>query len=273
MRPTTIISLVIFLGLCAWVISLSPRTTRRVQSAALTVASPFIKSGSAMEERVNAFREEVRRGEELEAENERLRRELRLLRLYSSDRREVYEENKRLAESLDYKRRSPFELLPARVVMRDRATWWSTLVIDRGYEDKLAPGSAVIAPEGLVGRVLTVAPATSIVLLLTDENCKVAARTMGSRAVRGVIRGARGNTGSDVLLRMEPLPLDTRLEGGKQVFSTGAGGVFPPNFPVGTVERVVQRDFYSEALVRPAVDFLRLDQVFVVLSDGGEASS
>jgi rod shape-determining protein MreC len=267
MRPATIIATLLFLALCGWVVMLSPAATRKLQSAGLAVVTPFLRAGSATEVWAKGFRAEARRVDELERENEQLRKELVLTRLYSKDRREVYEENQRLAEALEYRSRSPFELLPARVILRDRTTWWSTVVLDRGFNHQIALGAAVIAPEGLVGRILTVAPSSSVALLLTDENCQVAARTLGSIDVRGVVSGNRANTGGDPFLRMGPLPLGTRIEPGRAVFTTGSGGVFPPNFPVGSVERIEDRDFFTEALVKPAVDFLKLDQVFIVLSD------
>jgi len=267
MRVLTTISLLLFLGLAAWLASLSPRVTRQIQAVALAVASPFIKSGSEMEKRALAFREEVRDLDKLVAENEQLRRELDLARIYSRDRREVYTENQRLARALDYRERSVFDLLPARVIQRDRKTWWSTVVLDRGYEHNLAVGAAVIVPEGLVGRVVTVAPETCVALLLTDEACNVAARTVGSLDLRAVVSGARGNIESAPLLRMGPLPLGTEIETGLSVLTTGSGQVFPANYPLGTIDSVETREFYAEALIRPAVDFARLDQVFIVVAE------
>lgn len=274
MRKGHLISLLLFLALCGWVITLSPRTTRKIQSAALAMATPFVRAGSAAEERIKTFREDVRSSEQVNRENEELRRELDLARLYAKDRREVYEENKRLARALDYRERSPFDLLPAQVIQRDRANWWSTITVDRGFSRPgVAVGAAVLVPEGLVGRILSVAPDSSVILLLTDENCQVAARTLGSNDVRGVVTGMRGNTESNPFLRMGPLPLGTRIQAGLAAITTGGGGVFPANFPVGTVERVEDRNFYSEAVLKPAVDFTKIEQVFIVLpanQEGGD---
>ena len=267
MRKGHIISLLVFLALCGWIISLSPKTTRKIQSAVLAMATPFVRAGSDTEKRIQQFRADVRDSETVNRENEELRRELDLARLYAKDRREVYEENKRLSRALEYRERSPFDLLPAQVIQRDRANWWSTITVDRGFSHpKVGVGAAVLVPEGLVGRILTVAPDSSVVLLLTDENCQVAARTLGSNDVRGVVTGVRGNTESNPFLRMGPLPLGTRIQSGLAAITTGGGGVFPANFPVGMVERVEDKNFYSEAVLKPAVDFTRIEQVFIVLS-------
>lgn len=273
MRTGHIISLVAFFALCVWVISLSPRTTRKIQSAALALATPFVRGGSEVEKKIKHFREDVRQSEQVNKENDDLRRELKLARLYASDRREVYEENQRLSRALKYRERSSFELLPAQVIQRDRANWWSTITVDRGFSHpKVAVGAAVLVAEGLVGRILSVAPDASVVLLLTDENCQVAARTLGSNDVRGVVSGSRGNAEINPVLRMGPLPLGTRLEPGRAAITTGSGGVFPANFPIGMVERVEDKNFYSEAVLKPAVDFTHLEQVFIVLAEekGGQ---
>jgi len=267
MKPANIIALVVFLGLTAWVVSLSPRSSRAVQQGFLTVASPFIRSGSAMEESTRRFFEEVRAARELEAENSVLREELAMLRIYSKDREQIYEENEKLAEALDYKKRSVFELVPARVIQRDRATWWSTIVVNRGFDDAIGVGNAVIVPDGLVGRVLTVSTSSCVVLLITDENCQVAARTQGSLALRGMVSGERGNFQTQPNLVLRPLPIDTEVDQGRQVFSTGVGGVFPDSYIIGEVLEVRKREFYAEAIVRPSVDFEQLDQVFIVVHD------
>jgi len=268
MKPVNIIALVVFLALTAWVVSLSPRASRSVQQAFLTVASPFIRSGSAMEESTKHFFEELRSAQDLEAENALLREENDRLRIYSRDREQLYEENEKLAEALDYKKRSVFELIPARVVQRDRATWWSTIVVNRGLNDEIAVGNAVIVPDGLVGRVLTVSNSTCVVLLITDENCQVAARTQGSLALRGMVSGERGNFQNQPNLVLRPLPIDTEVPQGRQVFSTGAGGVFPDSFIIGDILEVRKREFYAEAIIRPSVDFEHLDQVFIIAHEG-----
>ena len=271
MRKGSIIALLVFLGLSVWIVSLSPRTTRRIQSAALALATPFVRAGSSVEKTILDFRRDVRKNEQLLEENENLRREMNLARLYARDRKDVYEENRRLSRAVECRERSPFELLPARVIQRDRANWWSTVVVDRGFtHPKVAVGAAVLVPEGLVGRILSVAPESSVVLLLTDENCQVAARITGSNDVRGVVSGMRGNVEASPPLRMGPLPLGTRIETGRAAITTGVGGVFPANFPIGEILRVEDKNFYSEAVLRTAVDFRQLEQVFIVLSEQKE---
>lgn len=263
MKSRNIIAICVFLALAAGVISLSPRATRKVQYVYHAVMSPFVKAGSDAERGIEDFFEDYKNSDELEAENARLRDELQINQLYSSDRNEVYEENRRLADALNFRRRAFFDLIPAVVIERQRATWWNTVVIDKGSNHGVGADYAVVSPEGLVGRVLLVRPETCDVILLTDENCKVAGRTEGSYSIRGLVAGQRGNFSASPDITMRPLPLGTRLNAGKKVYSIGID-LFPKNFLIGEVVSTEDKDFYTEAKVRPSVDFENLEHVFIV---------
>ena len=263
MNSRNIIAICVFLALAAGIISLSPRATRKVQYVYHSIMSPFVKAGSATEREIEAFFEDYRKSDDLEKENARLGEELQYAQLYSSDRNEVYEENRKLADALNFRRRAFFDLIPAIVIERQRATWWNTVVINKGSNHGVGADYAVVSPDGLVGRVLFVRAETCDVILLTDENCKVAGRTEGSYSIRGLVSGERGNFSSSPDLTMRPLPLGTRLGAGKKVYSIGID-IFPKNFLIGEVVSTEDKDFYSEAKIRPSVDFENLEHVFIV---------
>ncbi|QQL43747.1 rod shape-determining protein MreC [Sulfuriroseicoccus oceanibius] len=263
MKTRNIIAICLFLVLAGGVVSLSPRVTRQMQYVYHSVMSPFVKAGSESERAIQQFFEDYRTVEELTAENARLKEELRIKSLYSSDREEVYNENRQLSNALNFKRRAFFDLIPSVVIERQRATWWNTVVIDKGSKHGVQADSAVVSPDGLVGRVLLVRPETSDVILLTDENCKVAGRTEGSYSIRGLVAGQRGNFSASPDLTMRPLELGTRLEAGKKIYSIGID-LFPKNFLIGEVVGTEDRDFFTEARIKPAVDFENLEHVFIV---------
>ena len=80
------------------------------------------------------------------------------------------------------------------MICRDASTWWSTVKINRGFEDGVEPDQPVLTDVGLVGKTTTVAKNESIVLLISDESCKVAANVEGSNE-RGILSGQRTGEG------------------------------------------------------------------------------
>ena len=121
----------------------------------------------------------------------------------------------RLRHALSYKERSVFKLVPAVVVARDSSTWWRTITINRGTEDGVESDMPVATDEGLVGKTTTVGGNISVVLLISDENCKVACSVEGTRE-QGIVSGQRVNTGHAAFGPQFPFEtgrLEARAEG------------------------------------------------------------
>src|SRR6202022_4291834 len=132
--------------------------------------------------------------EELERENASLQVENRSLKATNQGLRDVEHEVNRLRHALNYRERSVFKLVPAEIGTRDSSTWWHTVTINRGTEDGIEGDMAVVADEGVVGKTTTVSANISMVLLVSDENCKVAASVEGTRE-QGIVSGERVSGG------------------------------------------------------------------------------
>jgi rod shape-determining protein MreC len=178
--------------------------------------------------------------------------------------RDVENEVNRLRHALNYRERSLFRLVPAEVISRDSSTWWRTVTINRGSEDGLAPEMPVLTDEGLVGRTTTVSENISVVLLISDENCRVAATVEGTRE-QGIVTGERVAGGVSPLLDLNYLSKQAGLKAGQKVYTSGVGGVFPSGLFVGTVRSFQVRALDSQAKLAPAVDLAKLQDVFVVI--------
>ena len=121
--------------------------------------------------------------DDLQAENNSLRVENRSLKATNQALRDVEHEVNRLRHALNYRERAVFKLVPAEVVARDSSTWWRTLTINRGKQDGIESDMPVVTDEGLVGKTTTVSPNITVVLLVADESCRVAANVEGTRAI------------------------------------------------------------------------------------------
>ncbi|MBQ7667345.1 MAG: rod shape-determining protein MreC, partial [Kiritimatiellae bacterium] len=176
-------------------------------------------------------------------------------------------------------------LVAAEVVSDGGASGWTgELRIDRGRRDGIEAGAPVIAPEGFVGRVVSVSERTAKVLPATDPNCRLSCVVEGlEKAGHGILSGggnARPAPEIAMLHVVEPLEVafidkDIPVKPGARVFTAGDGTAYPRGILVGTVIGV-DRDstlLFQRARVRPAVPFHALGPVFVLKrGDSGPAS-
>ena len=193
-------------------------------------------------------------------------------------------ENTRLREMLDFKQGSHYKLLACRVVSRDPSNWWNTVIINRGWTDneKLAPDLPVVTPRGLVGKTGLVQRDLTEVILMINQNCRIAATVEGSHD-RGIVVGLGAPAEGKPRVKMEFLPRNAQISVGERVFTSGVGtyavdtkpkdrkGVFPPGLFLGTVldapplSGANNFGLYREATIDPALDLTQLDELFVIL--------
>ena len=246
-------------------LSFSSERMRSWQSGYLRVSNPALQAGAALSNKVAKLQKGLKTLDELEEENTALIAQNNELRASNQLLGDLENENKRLRAALDYRERSSFKLLPSKVMGRDASSWWNTAKINRGFAQQVDSAQPVLTAEGLVGRTTTVSKDVSIVLLLTDENCQVAARVEGTTE-QGILSGQRvaGNASPELVLNF--LNRDANLQPGMKVFTAGvSGAVFPAGIPLGTIKEFRARELDGQAIVEPAADFSRLEDVFVVL--------
>ncbi|HWJ03827.1 MAG TPA: rod shape-determining protein MreC, partial [Verrucomicrobiae bacterium] len=123
------------------------------------------------------------------------------------------------------------------------------------------------------GKVVSVTANTCEVVLILDSEGQVSGEVRQSEgsASTGVVIGnyERGPVGAKGTLKMT-VPKDDKVNPGDLVLTSGLGGVYPQNIPVGTVKEVTmeQGGLLKTATITPAVQFDRLEEVFVVLKGG-----
>src|SRR5213595_3857082 len=194
MSRTSIVALVLFIAAVGYFFSLGAGGTRKLQANVYQFLAPFLSSGSGIQKQITSVRSNLKSLDDLQAENNSLRVENRSLKATNQALRDVEHEVNRLRHALNYRERSVFKLVPAEVISRDSSTWWRTVTINRGKEDGIEPDMPVVTDEGLVGKTTTVSKSLSVVLLVSDENCKVAASVEGSRE-QGIVSGERVTAG------------------------------------------------------------------------------
>src|SRR5450432_65101 len=264
MSRTGVVALVIFTAALLTLLSIGPQATRKIQATFFQVISPFLKTGSGLERQITSVRAGLKALDELERDNAALRVENRSLKATNQALRDVEHEVNRLRQALKYRERSLFRLVPAEIVARDSSTWWRTVTINRGEEDGIAPEMPVLTDDGLVGRTTTVSPNISVVLLISDDTCRVAASVEGTRE-QGIVTGERVAGSLSSMLDLSYLSKQAELKPGQKVYTSGVGGVFPSGLLVGVVRTFEVRALDSRAKLAPSVDLAKLEDVFVII--------
>jgi rod shape-determining protein MreC len=264
MSRTSIIAMLILGAVLGYFLSFGTETTKKFQSSVYQLLAPLFSTGSGLQKQITSVKTGLKSLEELEKENAQLRVDNRALQATNSALRDVEHEVNRLRHALNYRERSVFRLIPAEIVTRDASTWWRTVTINRGTDDKIEADMPVVTDEGLVGKTTNVSKTISIVLLCTDENCKVAATIEGTRE-QGIVAGERVASAVTPMLNLNFLSKQANLQPGQKVYTSGVGGVFPSGLLVGTVKNFRVRELDGQAQLAPAVDMSHLEDVFVVI--------
>lgn len=265
-RRVFIASTVGFLALAGLVLMLSPHNMRRLQAGFLGIISPFLKTGSTLDKKYRDFREGLKSLEQLEQQNKALIISNKDLSATNQTLRGLEAENNRLRNALGYKERAVFKLVPARIIARDASSWYSSVTIDRGSAEGLKDDMPVLTEEGLVGKTNIIAEHSATVILIADENCRVAANVENSRE-QGIVRGERTSSNAMPQISLNFLSKTANLKSGQKVLTSGVGGVFPAGVLVGAVREFKTRELDGQAGIVPAVDLTTLEDVFVVVSN------
>ena len=271
MSRSSIIALATFAVLVVLVLTMRTSAAQRLQARALELLRPIQNVTSSTTSSIRAYGDGLKTLKELEDEVEHLHVENDQLRATNQFLNDTAAENNKLRGALGFKERSNFNLLAAHIIGRSASTWWSTVQIDRGEADGLDSDMPVVTDQGLVGKTTTVAANTAMVLLITDENCKVSAYVEGTGDMpaeareKGLVSGERITDANSPEMSLNFLPKTAQIAEGQKVFSYGvAGGVFPRGLLLGTIKGVQPHELDIRATVTPAVDLARLENVFIV---------
>jgi rod shape-determining protein MreC len=199
---------------------------------------------------------------EARRENLQLKAQIEILKLENSRYKEVLLANERLQELLKFQDSTDATLIPAMVTGWDSSGMFKSIIIDKGSWDRVAINMAVVSSEGVVGRVVSVSPHYSQVLLVTDQNSAIDGVVQSSRG-RGMVKGS----GSDECY-FDYVIKTCEIKPGDAIVTSGLGGVFPKGLSLGRVKSVEDSPYklFKDVEVIPAVNFNRLEEVLILLN-------
>ncbi len=238
-----------------------------VRSAAREAVSPVADATDAVFAPVGDWVDGVTSASSIKSENARLRRELDQVRGQSDRARAAIQENKELKRLLNLPFAEDADAIAAPVVDAAPGNFEFTVQIGKGSNDGVGVDMAVVTGAGLVGRVTDVARDRSTVLLIKDPRSGVGVRIEKSQTT-GILKG-RADSGT---LRVEFVDPNASVTEGELVYTSGLqNSPFPAAIPIAEVSKVTKArgDLQQDILVKPLVDFSRLDYVKVLRPPAG----
>jgi rod shape-determining protein MreC len=193
-------------------------------------------------------------------ENADLKRQLEDFKQRQVRFQEAQQELTRLEGLLDLKRQVALPVIGARVIAYDPSLWSRSAIVDQGKVQGVKEGLPVLAPQGIVGRVVEVYPRYSKVMLIVDRKSGADAMIQRNR-VRGMLKGKGGNRCS-----LEFVPKSADVQVGDLVLASGLVGLYPKGLVFGRVTAANKKSpgVFQEIEVTPSVDLSALEEVLVV---------
>jgi len=179
----------------------------------------------------------------LEEENTRLRRAQLTNGETILRTQQLEAENERLRKLLDVRERQKVSGRVAQIVYAARDPYSRRVIVDKGQQDKISAGQPVVDDAGVVGQVTRVFPFVSEITLITDKDQAVPVQILRT-GQRSVVFGV-----GDGQLELRFLPANADVQNGDTLVTSGLDGVFPRGLPVARVSRIERDTSYTFARI------------------------
>ncbi len=159
-----------------------------------------------------------------------------------------------------------YSYIPCRVVRNSVDKIYNYITIDKGTEDGIEPNMGVIAPDGIVGRVIKVGPRYSLILSALNVGFKLTLQTVSGDSLSESIGVYEWDGRRTSEARLTFIPETVLLQEGTSVVTSGYSTLFPAGYPVGKVKEigVGGEDGFYDATIELSTDFHRLGTVFCI---------
>ncbi len=237
------------------------------------ISQPFLKISSAVTNSVGDFLDRFANAEEIYLENEELKKQLREANEKLIDYEQKKRENEQFRSFLGLKETNPdYEFEPATVIGRDSTNRFYSFTIDCGSIHGVEAADPVITADGLVGIVWEVGLTYSHVRTILDISVEAGVYDISTRD-SGIVTGDI-SLSSEGLCKLKYLPKESGIANGNLIVTSGIGGVFPKDLPVGTVKSIAvdSSGLSLTAVLEPSADIENVTDVLVIKSFNGQST-
>ena len=237
-----------------------------------SIAQPFRSAGTAVTQWVSDIGSHFEKVSDLQAENEALHQQVAELEQQVRDQQASAAENARLRSLLGLReQRGDLRLQDATIIESAASNWFSAFTLNKGTQHGIEEGNCVIDAYGsLVGVITEAGTNWCTATTVLDTSSQIGAlvfRTQTPAIAKGSLSFM--NKGRLILTYLDS---EDTLLNGDLITTSGLGGYYPSDLPIGTVEdlRTDDSGLSRYAVLRPSADLGSLTQVFVVTGFTGE---
>lgn len=261
--PSTLIKLALLLiiTLTLLVVDHRFRAADPVRAGLATVVAPLQYIVTLPAELLGLSGETFRSHTELLEENRQLKKERMLLEARLQKLWALKTENDRLRSLLNASRQVEEQVLIAEIIGVDLDPFRQQVVINKGTPDGVFDGQAVLDAEGVIGQVVEASPLSANVMLVSDPSHAVPVRV-----ARNGLRSVAFGTGKVDDLNLRYIPNSADIREGDTIVTSGLGGRFPSDYPVGRVTEVTIQPGrpFARVRARPLAELNRVQEVLLV---------
>jgi len=208
--------------------------------------------------------------EAVKKENEMLRAEVTELQRKNRELPVLESKNEELRQALSLKEQfGYYTLLGANIIAIDPGNWFNVFKVDIGSSEGVRSDCPVVtSAKSLVGRVISSDITSSKVVTIIDEERAVSGWIAKAGGGHAIVRGDM-RLKDKGLCKMDYIPLEVDVEVGDVIETSGIGGIYPKGIVIGKVTEVrkTNSELDRYAIIQPAADFKRLEEVFVLRSN------
>ena len=232
--------------------------TKLIEETRAQIFSTFVPVITVVDiprEATSSLSEWIRNVAVVFSDNDFLREENAELKRQLAASTELEIDNLRLKNLLKIKDGTVSTITASRIVSDSNSPFFKSMLINSGTNDGVRKGHAVVNEEGVIGRTINVASNSSRVLLLNDINSRIPVK-FAETGVNVILAGDNSQR-----LKINFMPPEEKVSIGDVVLTSGMGGVFPPDLPVGKVSEITD---LGEIKIEPAINLNRLNYVSVI---------
>jgi rod shape-determining protein MreC len=200
----------------------------------------------------------------LEEENQTLRIRNQLLETKLQKYSSLVAENsnlRALLKSVDQNEDQFQRVLVAEILSVDMDPFRRQIVINKGTNDDVYVNQPIVGANGVMGKVVSVGPLSSTVMLITDPSHSLPVQ-VNRNGVRAIAVGEPRQ--NELSIIHQPNNADIRV--GDLLVTSGLGCVFPAGYPAGRVIKINTNPSlpFAEIIVQPTADLDRDREVLLV---------
>lgn len=169
-------------------------------------------------------------------------------------------ENKRLRELLEMKKKEKLNFIVANISYRDPLSIYDGMLINKGREDGIKKDMVVLNKNVLLGKVSEVNKHTSKVDLITKEDFAVSVVTSQKKNL-GIVKGQSNN-----ILRLDYIIVDNEVKLNDEVRTSGISDIYPKGVYLGKITRIKEnpKKMFKEIEIDLAFNILEIDEVIIL---------